>query len=123
MAERADTLLLAVHAQRVKGDGGRAGGLVWGLARLGLSSDTLRLTECSELELGTWLARLAPAEVLHDGRTLPEAVLQARWALLIVRAGGVFLPHGDHLCACRISHATRLGVSLILVNKSPACKV
>jgi len=74
MAERADTLLLAVHKQRVKA------GWVWGLAWLGLSSGQLGLSECSEAELGTWLARLAPAELLHDGGTLPDAVLQLRTA-------------------------------------------
>ncbi len=67
MAERADTLLLAVHKQRV----------TWGLAWLGLSSGQLGLTECGERELATWLARLAPAEILHDGAPLPDAVLQA----------------------------------------------
>ncbi len=70
MAERADTLLLAVHRTRA----------TWGLAWLGLSSGQLGLTECSERELATWLARLAPAEVLHDGQTLAEPLLQARCA-------------------------------------------
>jgi len=80
MAERADTLLLAVHKQRVKATEGRPGGWVWGLAWLGLSSGQLGLSECCEAELGTWLARLAPAELLHDGGTLPDAVLQLRTA-------------------------------------------
>ena len=66
MAERADTLLLAVHLQRN----------TWGLAWLGLASGSLGLTQCSERELPGWLARLAPAELLHDGQPLP-AVLQA----------------------------------------------
>ncbi|KPF42985.1 DNA mismatch repair protein MutS [beta proteobacterium AAP51] len=66
MAERADTLLLAVHLQRN----------TWGLAWLGLASGSLGLTQCSEGELPGWLARLAPAELLHDGQPLP-AVLQA----------------------------------------------
>ncbi|MFT3821330.1 MAG: DNA mismatch repair protein MutS [Rubrivivax sp.] len=57
LAERADTLLLAVHQQRQ----------VFGLAWLGLASGQLGLTECSERELSAWLARLAPAEILHDG--------------------------------------------------------
>jgi DNA mismatch repair protein MutS len=70
MAERADTLLLAVHKQRV----------TWGLAWLGLSSGQLGLTECSERELAAWLARLSPAEILHDGSALPEALQQARAA-------------------------------------------
>jgi DNA mismatch repair protein MutS len=66
MAERADTLLLAVHQQRN----------TWGLAWLGLASGSLGLTQCSERELPGWLARLAPAELLHDGQPLP-ALLQA----------------------------------------------
>jgi len=78
MAERADTLLLAVFKQRAKGDSTKPGGFVWGLAWLGLSSGSLGLTECSERELPGWLARLAPAEVLHDGSELPAAVLQAK---------------------------------------------
>ncbi|MDP3614070.1 MAG: DNA mismatch repair protein MutS, partial [Rubrivivax sp.] len=80
MAERSDTLLLALHKQRRKPAEGRPGGFVWGLAWLGLSSGQLGLGECSEAELGSWLARLAPAEVLHDGCVLPDAVLQLRTA-------------------------------------------
>ena len=70
MAERADTLLLAVHKLRA----------TWGLAWLGLSSGQLGLTECGERELATWLARLSPAEVLHDGQALPDAITQVRCA-------------------------------------------
>jgi DNA mismatch repair protein MutS len=73
MAERADTLLLALHRQRA----------TWGLAWLGLASGQLGLTECSERELATWLARLDPAEVLHDGGEWPpmlQAVRAARTA-------------------------------------------
>jgi DNA mismatch repair protein MutS len=80
MAERADTLLLAVHKQRAKADGAKPGGFVWGLAWLGLASGALGLTECGEHELATWLARLSPAEILHDGSALPEALLQVRAA-------------------------------------------
>ena len=65
MAERADTLLLALQAQR-----GRVG-----LAWLGLSSGRLGLGECSERELASWLARLDPAELLYDGGSLPAAAL------------------------------------------------
>jgi DNA mismatch repair protein MutS len=70
MAERADTLLLAVHKHRV----------TYGLAWLGLSSGELGMTECGERELPGWLARLAPAEVLHDGSELPAVLQQARAA-------------------------------------------
>ncbi len=71
LAERADTLLLAVHQQRQ----------VFGLAWLGLSSGQLGLTECSERELPAWLARLAPAEILHDGGSAwPELLAGVRAA-------------------------------------------
>ncbi len=74
MAERADTLLLAVHSRRFK----------HGLAWLGLASGQLGLTECSEAELPGWLARLDPAELLVDNslapHQLPSAVLQSRAA-------------------------------------------
>jgi len=68
LSERADTLLLAVHQQRN----------VFGLAWLGLASGQLGLTECSERELPAWLARLAPAEILHDG--------SAAWGPLLAQA-------------------------------------
>ena len=71
MAERVDTLLLAVHQQRA----------TWGLAWLGLASGTLGLTECGERELPGWLARLGPAEVLIDGDDLPAALSATRTAL------------------------------------------
>ena len=74
MAERADTLLLAVHSRRSR----------HGLAWLGLASGQLGLTECSEAELPGWLARLDPAELLVDNslapHELPSAVLQSRAA-------------------------------------------
>ncbi len=57
LADRAETLVLAVHRQRA----------TFGLAWLGVASGTLGLTECGERELPGWLARLAPAEWLHDG--------------------------------------------------------
>jgi DNA mismatch repair protein MutS len=63
LAERADTLLLAAALRRG----------TWGLAWLGLASGALGLTECREDELAGWLARLAPAELLHDGAALPSA--------------------------------------------------
>jgi DNA mismatch repair protein MutS len=70
LAERADTLLLAVHRERV----------TWGLAWLALSSGQLGLSECGERDLPGWLARLDPAEILFDGSELPEALRQARAA-------------------------------------------
>jgi DNA mismatch repair protein MutS len=80
MADRADTLLLAVHPHRTRAGGAAPGGIVWGLAWLGLASGQLGVTECGERELAAWLARLDPAEILHDGSELPAALLQARAA-------------------------------------------
>jgi len=80
MAERADTLLLAVHRRRGRAGAAAPDGVTWGLAWLGLASGQLGLSECSEAELPGWLARLAPAEVLHDGSELAAAVAQARAA-------------------------------------------
>ncbi|WP_374428529.1 DNA mismatch repair protein MutS [Ideonella dechloratans] len=68
--DRADTLLLAVSRQRT----------TWGLAWLGVASGQLGLAECGERELGSWLARLAPAELLVDRDELPPALLQCRAA-------------------------------------------
>lgn len=70
MTERADTLLVAVHRQRA----------TWGIAWLGLASGQLGLTECGERELASWMARLDPAEILHDGGELPFTHGAARTA-------------------------------------------
>ena len=70
LAERADTLLLALQRQRQ----------TWGLAWLGLASGRLGVAECAERELPGWLARLDPAEILFDGSALPAGVLQHRAA-------------------------------------------
>ncbi|MBL8327445.1 MAG: DNA mismatch repair protein MutS [Rubrivivax sp.] len=75
LADRAETLLLALH--RLPGARGPA---LWGLAWLGVASGTLAITECAERELPAWLARLEPAELLHDGSALPEAALSTRAA-------------------------------------------
>jgi len=71
LAERRDTVLLAVTQQRNE----------WGLAWLALTEGQLGLTQCDERELGAWLARLAPAEVLVQGDSLPEALRQCGAAL------------------------------------------
>ena len=71
LADKSDALLLAVAKL----------GKSWGLAWLALTGGELGLTECSDAELGAWLARLAPAEVLVDRDHVPEALLQARLTL------------------------------------------
>jgi DNA mismatch repair protein MutS len=70
LAERADTVLLAVHRVRV----------TWGLAWLALASGELGLAQCGERELPAWLARLDPAEILFDGHELPAPLAQHRAA-------------------------------------------
>ncbi len=85
LSERADTLLLAVHAHR----SGRS--TTWGLAWLGLASGRLGLAECSEAELPGWLARLDAAEILFDGHTAP-AVLQSAQGARTPRPGWQFDP-------------------------------
>jgi DNA mismatch repair protein MutS len=81
MTERADTLLLALHRQRQPARAAPDAS-VWGLAWLGVASGQLGLTECAERELPAWLARLQPAELLHDGNAtaLPECVTAHRAA-------------------------------------------
>jgi DNA mismatch repair protein MutS len=68
LADKSDALLLAISKQ----------GKNFGLAWLALTSGELGLTECSETELGAWLARLSPAEVLVDRDHVPAALAQAR---------------------------------------------
>jgi len=77
--DRADTLLLALSRQRS----------TYGLAWLGLASGQLGLAECGERELGSWLARLAPAEILIDRDEQPAAVVQCR-ATRTMRPGWQF---------------------------------
>ena len=76
LAERADTLLLALHRAR----GGTRDAPAWGLAWLGVASGQLGMTECAERDLPGWLARLEPAEILHDGSGLPAAAAATRAA-------------------------------------------
>ena len=66
LAERADTRLLAIARHRA----------TFGLAWLSLSGGQLGISECGEAELGSWLARLAPAEILLTGDDWPAAVTQ-----------------------------------------------
>ena len=67
LADKNDALLLAVSRR------GKTLGLAW----LALSSGELGLTECTEAELGAWLARLSAAEVLVDRDDIPAPLQQA----------------------------------------------
>ena len=66
LAERQDTVLLAVFANRAR----------VGLAWLALAEGRLGLGECTEAELPAWLARLQPAEILVSPEAAPMAVRQ-----------------------------------------------
>ena len=74
LSERADALLLAVvmGPERGKSPGGDA--TQCALAWLGLSSGKLGLTECLARDVGGWLARLQPAEILYDRERVPLAL-------------------------------------------------
>ncbi len=68
LADKQDSVLLAVATQ------GKTLGLAW----LSLTQGQIGLSECKEVELPSWLARLSPAEVLVDRERQPGAVLAAR---------------------------------------------
>jgi DNA mismatch repair protein MutS len=72
LAERQDTVLLAVFANRAR----------VGLAWLALAEGRLGLGECTEAELPSWLARLAPAEILVSPDAAPMAVRQGSVAVV-----------------------------------------
>jgi DNA mismatch repair protein MutS len=96
LAERADTRVLALH----RAAPGRRDGPAWGLAWLSVASGELGLTECAERDLPGWIARLEPAEVLHAGGELPEALAAARTSLTARPAWQFDTPLGVRkLCA------------------------
>ncbi len=68
LADKQDSILLAVTTQ------GKTHGLAW----VSLTQGQLGLAQCDERDLGSWLARLSPAEVLVDRDKHPAAVLAAR---------------------------------------------
>ncbi len=70
LAEKSDAVLLALCRR----------GSTYGLAWLALTRGELGLTECSEGELGGWLARLGPAEVLLDREQSPAVLQSSRLA-------------------------------------------
>ena len=72
LSERQDTVLLAVFASRAR----------VGLAWLALAEGRLGLGECTEAELPSWLARLAPAEILVSTEAAPMAVRQGSVAVV-----------------------------------------
>jgi DNA mismatch repair protein MutS len=72
LSERADALLLAVVMDKRGRHAEHA--VPCALAWLGLASGKLGVTECTERELGGWLARLQPAEVLYDRERIPPSI-------------------------------------------------
>jgi len=77
LAERADAILLAVAPTKATKSKAPRFGLAW----LGLTRGEMVLTECSERELGAWLARLQPAEILVDRDRIVPVLTQQRVAL------------------------------------------
>jgi DNA mismatch repair protein MutS len=105
LSERSDTLLLAVH-RRLRGAPTDS---VWGLAWLNVASGQLGLTECSDRELPGWLARLAPAELLHDGQDIAPALAQAGAALTARPAWQFDADLGDRKLREQLQVATLAG--------------
>ncbi|WP_416757196.1 DNA mismatch repair protein MutS [Roseateles sp. So40a] len=68
LADKQDAILLSISTQ------GKTIGLAW----LSMTQGEIGLAQCGERELGAWLARLSPAEVLVDREKHPAAVLAAR---------------------------------------------
>ena len=112
--ERQDTLLLAAHNK----------GKVWGLAWLSLSSAQLGMTECSERELPAWLARLAPAEILHGETGEPSPVLAAATSALTRRPAWQFDGPGGQrkLCAqLQVASLQAFNAQELNVGHAAAC--
>ncbi|WP_157264464.1 DNA mismatch repair protein MutS [Azohydromonas aeria] len=112
--ERRDTLLLSAHRK----------GQTWGLAWLSLSSAQLGLTECSERELPGWLARLAPAEVIHGAEGEAPAALVAAGAALTRRPAWQFDAPGGlrKLCAqLQVASLQAFNAQALPVAHAAAC--
>jgi DNA mismatch repair protein MutS len=106
LAERARTLLLAVHAEARRGTAPVTLGLAW----LDLAGGTLGVAQADEAEWPGWLARLAPAEVLIADGTAGAPWLHA--LALHARAARTPLPawHWDAASGAR-RLASQLGVA------------
>src|SRR5450755_2318032 len=74
LAEKSDAVLLAVGRVRER----------FGLAWTALSNGEIGLAECAERELASWLARLAPAEILVE-RDLPAGSSDGATSTTITR--------------------------------------
>jgi DNA mismatch repair protein MutS len=115
LAERADTVLLALARDGGTRAGPHPASHRWGLAWLALSGGQLGATECSETELAAWLARLEPAEVLLADAEVPpvvaahraartqrpawqfDAALGERKLCALLRVGSLQAYQGEHL--------------------------
>ncbi|MBC5767203.1 DNA mismatch repair protein MutS [Ramlibacter sp. GTP1] len=76
LSDKSEALLLAVH----QGARNRAG-----LAWLSVTQGAVQLAECAGDEVESWIARIAPSEVLYSADT--TAVFQQRLAALKLNAG------------------------------------
>ena len=86
LADRSESLLLALVSQNAPTGSRSASGpqaLRWGLAWLGMASGRLGVAECEGADLGSWLARLEPAELLlppPDEHTRGATAFNTIWA-------------------------------------------
>ena len=87
LSDKRDAVLLAISSKgdTPKGDKPKSdkpkGDKRHGLAWLVLTRGEIGLAECSADDLGGWLTRLAPAEILVDRDTAPSAVATVRSAV------------------------------------------
>jgi DNA mismatch repair protein MutS len=110
LAERQDTVLLAVTASRTR----------CGLAWLALAEGRLGLTECSEAELPTWLARLSPAEILVPPEGAPAAVMQGRVSIVRRPAWQFESGLGERKLCERLGVATLAGYNAQALTRAHA---
>ena len=74
--DKAESLLLAIHPDA---GGRRSKAARFGLAWLSVTQGELHLAECAANDLNSWIARIAPAELIYSATVPPdfEASLQA----------------------------------------------
>ena len=77
LSDKSESMLLAVH------QGARAR---CGLAWLSVTQGVVQLAECAQADVGTWLARIAPSEVIYSAGITQRFEEQ----LTQLRQGGVF---------------------------------
>jgi DNA mismatch repair protein MutS len=67
LSDKAESILLSVHnGERAGASGG------CGLAWLSITRGELHLAQCAADELGTWVQRIAPSELIHSSEISPQ---------------------------------------------------